>query len=472
MPALLSRTTTTSRAKDKRSIVTTTTPETAKPFNLLSWFAILSLVAIVLTTILSSYVLFRFLSEHLLERDARVSMEFIQSVSRINDPAPYFRGSTTPQDRIQLEEFFHHITRMPDVLRANVYAKNQAIIWSSDHHLIGKRFDDNDELYEALTGRLIFKRNRHGEHDKIEHAYLPSNVSDFVESYVPIWDQTQHEVLGVVEIYKAPSALFQALRHGQWMVIVTSAISALVLYITLFWIVRRSARIITQQHQALAEAEKLTVIGELTSSITHNLRNPMAAIRSSAELGLTEINGPARENIEDIVREVDRLDKWVRELLLISHDHGPSIQPASLPQVIDSALAHFGQRPQKQGVYIDRELSNNIPPVLVNTEALVQVLISVITNALEAMPKGGHLTLRAERVNSKRVALQINDTGQGIDEQRQAALFQPLVSHKSGGLGIGLPLARRILQRYGASLALSSHPDSGTEVCLQLPVTL
>lgn len=457
---------------ERQSIVTTAIPAAAKPFNLLPWFSLLSLVAIAVTTALSGYFLFLFLSQHLLERDARVSMEFIQSASQINDPGPYFGGSYLPQDRVELEQFFRHITQMPDVLRANVYTRDQAIIWSSDEDLVGKRFNDNDELREALTGRLVYQHEQRGEHGKIEHAYLPNEIDDFLESYVPIWDRTQREVIGVVEIYKAPTALFQALRHGQWLVVLVSAISAVVLYALLFWIVLRGARVIVRQQQALVEAEKLAVIGELTSSVTHNLRNPLAAIRSSAELGLTEINNSARENLEDIVSEVDRLDQWVRELLIIARDDADSGQPASLPQAVESALAHFGQRPQKQGVHIELDLSDELPPLQINAEALVQVLISLIANALEAMPqgKGGRLTLQAARADGEQVVIvQIIDTGHGIAEQYQDDLFQPLVSHKPGGLGIGLPLARRILQRYHASLVLSSRPGTGTTVKIKIP---
>lgn len=441
-----------------------------KPFKLLRWFALLSLVAIALTSSLSAYVLFRFLSDHLLERDARVSLEFIQSVAQINDPAAYFHGSDEPNDRAQLEKLFRYITLMPDVLRANVYRQDQTVIWSSDAELIGRRFGDNPDLTQALTGRLAFHRERRGDDHKTEHAVLPAHVEDFLESYVPIWDQQRRRVLGVVEIYKAPTALFRALRQGQWLVVGVSALSGAALYLALFWIVRRATRVMARQQQALSEAEKLTLVGELTSSVTHNLRNPLAAIRSSAELSLEDLRGPDREPIGDIIDEVDRLDRWVRELLVISHDDSTTVRSASLAQVIDAALQQAGPRLAKQGVRVRRQLAEELPPALANPDALIQVLISLINNASEAMPGGGSLSLQAEPAAGRTLLLRISDTGTGIDENRQSDLFQSLVSHKPGGLGIGLPLARRVIQRYGGSLALSSQPRQGTTVTIQLSV--
>ena len=444
----------------------------SRSFNLLRWFSVFSLLAILLIGALSGYMLLRFLGEHLLERDAVVSMEFIQSLSRINDPEPYFRGSENPNDRNQLQEFFKHITLIPDVLRANVYSKNQTIIWSSDEEMIGKRFDDNDELADALKGHLIFEyesRDLSDPVDKIEHAYLPDDVTAFMENYIPIWDQEQQEVVGVIEMYKAPRALFMALYQGKWLVIVISLISGVVLYLLLFWIVQRGSHLIEQQQEALIEAEKLTVVGEMTASITHNLRNPLAAIRSSAELSLTEVEGSAREYLEDIVLEVDRLDQWVRKLLLVAQDEGNGVQATELSEIVNTTLSLFGQRPHKQGINIHIDLAPGLAPVRADPEALRQVLISLLANAFDAMPQGGQLKVRGAALSGAKVALEIIDTGHGISEQGMTEIFQRSGSSKPGGLGIGLPLARRILQRYGGHLTLTSRPNEGTTVNIQLP---
>lgn len=442
-----------------------------QPFNLLRWFSLLSLLTITLISSLSGYVLFRFLNAHLLERDAVVSMEFIQSISQINDPAPYFRGSHYAGDRAQLEEFFRHITLIPNVLRANVYAKDQSIIWSSDQSLIGKRLGANPELRAALHGQLAVKREQteEGEDDKLEHVTLPRDVTDFVESYIPVWDKERREVIGVIEMYKAPVALFDAIGQGKRLLVVISVLGGALLYAILFWIVYRANTLIRQQQHALVEAEKLTLIGEMAAAITHSLRNPLASIRTSAELAQIESHGAVGEYAADIISEVDRLDRWVREVLAQLKDSRDFAQTASVAEAIGASMAYFGGRPEKQGVKISLELPSDLPPVQANLGLLTQVLISLIANALEAMPSGGQLSVRGS-LRRRSVAVRLSDTGSGISAQQLNTVYQPLVSYKAGGLGIGLALARRILARYGGHLELFSREGRGTTAELQLPV--
>lgn len=441
-----------------------------KSFDLLRSFSVLSLIAIALTSSLSGYVLFRFLGAHLLERDAVVSMEFIQRVTQSDDLEPYFRSGKNAGDRQELEKFFNHIKQMPDVVRANVYAKDQSVIWSSDYSLVGKRFTDNDELQKALTGHLVFKHEHRGEFGKIEHVSLPEHVDSFLESYIPIWNRQKREVIGVVEIYKTPVALFRAFNQGRWLVAIISLLSGLILYAILFWIVRRGSLLIQQQQQALLESEKLAVMGEMASAITHNLRNPLAAIRSSAELTLTDNNGVPQEYAKDIITQVDRLDEWIRNLLIFVRNGNTATQTAIIREIVKASLAYFGEQPEKQAIKVTVNLPAELPPVRVNPDFLQQVLTSLIANALEAMPSGGQLNVQAT-LNNHKVTISLTDTGVGIPKQQLKEVLEPLVSFKSGGLGVGLPLAKRILQRYDGNLQISSNEGSGTTVLLQLPAT-
>jgi len=172
-----------------------------KTFNLQRTFSILALSAITVISTISGYVLFRYLSEHLLQRDMIVSAEFIQSVAQINNPEPYFKGSNQISDRFEFEQFFRHITQIPDVLHATVYDTNQTIIWSDNSELIGKRFTDNVELDQALNGNIVFAREKLDKTEKTEHLFLPNHVTEFVENYLPIWNSEKSSVIGVVELY-------------------------------------------------------------------------------------------------------------------------------------------------------------------------------------------------------------------------------------------------------------------------------
>jgi len=189
-----------------------------QPFNLLRSFAISSLVCIALISVLTAWILSAFMSAHLIQRDAVVSMEFIQSVAKINDPRGYFQHRGEAAQKRQFEEFFQHITRLPDILRATVYTTDKTIIWSNDSELVGRRFLDNDELSEALAGKLVYEYNSISDHEKIEHAFLPPDTTQFLENYIPVWDAKRNEVVGVIELYRKPTALFAALKQGRYLV--------------------------------------------------------------------------------------------------------------------------------------------------------------------------------------------------------------------------------------------------------------
>jgi signal transduction histidine kinase len=230
-------------------------------FNLLSLFSISSFVSIFAITSVSALVFFTFLKTNLLKRDISVTSEFIQSIAQIKNPEPYFNGSNLPNDKRTLEEFFLHITLIPDVIRATVYNKNQTIIWSDDNNIIGKTFTDNEELTLALTGTRIFKLEQINEHKKQEHSFLPSDVSSFVESYIPVWGMKGKKVIGVIELYKTPRALFETLDQGKLLVVIVSLFGGSVLYLILFWIVRRgSLTIISQRTELQTQITRLSTL--------------------------------------------------------------------------------------------------------------------------------------------------------------------------------------------------------------------
>ena len=183
-------------------------------WGLLRIFALSAFVSIIGISVVSGYIYFSFLQQNLLQREMVISTEFIQSVSLINNPEAYFDGSTSAEGKREIEEFFDHVIGIPDVFRATVFDDDYKIIWSNDSELVGKTFDDNDELELAYQGVSIFNKGEAGEKEKLEHDFLPADVDEFVESYIPVWDQDHQRVIGVVELYKSPRALFETLRRG------------------------------------------------------------------------------------------------------------------------------------------------------------------------------------------------------------------------------------------------------------------
>ncbi len=281
-----------------------------KPFNILQWFSWLSLLCIVLIGAMLSIVLSRFLTEHMIRRDAAVSKEFLDSIVRTERTWPYFVDREHPEAKVVLGSFFDHVANLPDVLRAHVYAPDRTVIWSTEKSFIGRNLGPNPELEVSFAGALTAEISVVGSGDKPEHVDFPAETigSQIIELYIPISGSAGDSVVGVVELYKRPEALFAAIDEGKRLLWASIIGGGLLLYVTLFWIVRRASHVIREQQERLVESETMVAIGEMASAVAHGIRNPLTSIRSSAELALEEDLGDARESVSDIIDEADRLD--------------------------------------------------------------------------------------------------------------------------------------------------------------------
>ena len=450
--------------------MTVTAPRPRQPFNLQRRFALASLAAISLIALLYGVLLSNFLTQRMMEREATITMEFVQNVLAGDGSIGYLAN---PQDADLHDRFkgsMVHFSLMPEVPRINVYTRDHTVLWSTDQRLIGQRFPANDELDHALQGHPEFESGRISDEQraKAEHVGLAGKSDYFIETYVPIRAKPGGEVVGVFEIYKAPLALTEAIRDGQRQVWLTACLGALVLYVALYWIVRKADRELREQHTRLVKAETMAAVGELASSVAHNIRNPLASIRSSAEVALELGASPSTEQARDIMAAVDRIEGWLRDMASFVHvDAGAAsvIDASALLQdcffAAQPAIDRAGLQAQTTGV--EREV-----PIRADRALLGHVLHSLISNAVEATAPGGRVSGEVQR-DAQHVRLVIRDTGSGIAPEHQQRLFSLFFSTKSRGLGIGLALAHRAVERIGGTIHVVSTVGVGTAFTIELP---
>ncbi|MNZ62862.1 Sensor protein ZraS [compost metagenome] len=373
-------------------------------------------------------------------------------------------------DRMELErmrrELLDHVVNLPDALLINIFAPDRVIVWSTNAELIGRRLVDREELEDAFRSR---NHTAHAhwrvEGGRTEQQFVRSPDGLYFETYIPLLDP-QGNVVSVLEIYKEPSDLIARMNRAYMLLWLAAALGGGLIYIGLFWIVRRASRLLAQQQHQLVENETLVALGEMSSAVAHSLRNPLAAIRTSAELALDLDCAPVRKNIVDIIGQVDRLSKWIRELLLCSSQLNDDQEPVDVVGALREALSAFEPQIAKAGIQLDWTPAP-APRVVSQPVLLGQVLNSVLANAIEAMPKGGRLRVEVEPdVRRRRLTLSIADSGIGMSAQQQALAFKPFYSTKRGGLGVGLSLVKRIMERFGGKVTLSSREQLGTKVRL------
>src|SRR5262249_2850546 len=188
-----------------------------RPFSLLRWFSIFSFAALVIVGIAIALFLTRYLTAHMLMRDAEVSRDFIESILATEKGSDYLASRQPGEATSALDLFVEHLPSLPDMVRANFYGVDRTVIWSSDKRLVGKRFDSNDGLDEPWRGKIMVESGRvAADQRKPEHVGLTTKETEsesdrFVEESLPIRDEGRNQVIAVIELYKVPRELFRSI---------------------------------------------------------------------------------------------------------------------------------------------------------------------------------------------------------------------------------------------------------------------
>jgi two-component system, NtrC family, sensor histidine kinase HydH len=434
-------------------------------------FLLVSFVLIFSTALVLSTTLSRYIVSQMILRDATVAAEFLNSVVQVEKASGYFlNDNAAPADQ-DIEELLIHVGRMPDVFRANVYSQHGLILWSSDVEMIGQSFSDNEELAAAMQGELDPELNVVDRGGKDEHVGFPDGITQFIEYYIPIRATDGQSVVGAVEVYKSPGALIASIQRVRTYAWMGALAAAAVLFGGLAVVVTYASRVLVRQEARTVETERLAVVGEMASAVAHGLRNPLASIRSCAELTLDDdIPEGSREALNDITDQVDRLEGWIRSFLIRSRrDPGSLSEQAQIDQVIARSIDGFQPQLTRRSISVSVTPGLGSPMVLARPAELEQVLNTIISNGIEAMDEGGMLDVAWSNRSDGTLEVRVTDTGPGIPDEMLNKVFEPFQTGKAAGLGVGLALGRRIAERLGGSLDLANGAMRGAVVTLRLP---
>ncbi|MVV49438.1 sensor histidine kinase [Pseudomonas sp. PB120] len=455
-----------------------------QPFNLLRWFSLISMAVIGTVAVALGAVSTRFVITESVQRDALLTSQFIQAIAsaevrHVSIPHVRTMGElldprqdknfpdVDPMARASARgEFLDHIAHLPDVILANIYSPDRMVIWSTNPALMGTTIHADEDLDNAFNFKIPVSASYHDvDKARMEQKFVIPPEYIFIENYIPLFDAEGNNVTAMVEIYKEPADLIDRMERGLVLIWLATAMGGGLIYLGLYWIVRRAAILLAEQQKQLITNETFVALGEMSSAVAHSLRNPLATIRSSAELALEFDSGPAHKNIKDIIGQVDRMSKWVRELLLSLRPLNDEAEPVNLVAALHDSLMAFEHQIAKARVQVVFNPTQT-PMVMSQHVQLTQILNSLLANAVEAMDNGGTLTITLEPVDSHGVCAELKDTGKGMNEEQRTMAFRPFFTTKQGGLGVGLVLVKRIMERFGGSVALDSREGEGTTVRL------
>jgi two-component system NtrC family sensor kinase len=223
----------------------------------------------------------------------------------------------------------------------------------------------------------------------------------------------------------------------------------------------------------LIQAEKMAAVGRLAASIAHEINNPLQAIHNSLHLTLRPTLSEEKKSryLAMAQEEVGRLIDIVRRLLEFYRPSRGRKTITDVNSVIDNVLTLTNKRLQHGRISVKTQLAPDLPLLRVVPDQLAQVFLNIVINAIEAMPHGGLLTIRAARMrDGKSVHITFADNGPGIDEQTKTSIFEPFFTTKHTGTGLGLAISYGIVERHGGQIAVKSKPGAGSSFSVQLPI--
>jgi len=290
----------------------------------------------------------------------------------------------------------------------------------------------------------------------------------------PMWIEA--EPIGVLVVYRSPETdplhTVPFDRNTQrFLSIIADQATIAVLSGRRLETIREDQRQIQQLNELLYRNEKLATLGEVSSKIAHEIRNPLTALGGFARrvLKSPQLAPGDRESMEIIVRETARLERLLNDQLAFVRSARLQLAPTDINPLVREALALLRQQLELHHVTVEVELARDLPSARLDADRVKQVLVNVLMNAMEAAESGGRVRI-ATRAVSDGVEVQVSNTGPPIPAEVAATMFAPFTTTKQEGTGLGMAVVQQILVEHGGSVQVRTQPPWGSVFTIRLPL--
>jgi signal transduction histidine kinase len=232
----------------------------------------------------------------------------------------------------------------------------------------------------------------------------------------------------------------------------------------------------TEDGEFQKKIDRLVSLGELSAYVAHEIRNPLTGIRTTVQFVGSKFkqSDPRREDLEDVIKELDRIEQIITGLLMFARPPAAVPQPCDVHQVLDKTLAMLGLQLEDAQVSLVREDAQDLPLLDADPDLLQQVFLNLCLNAVQAMPEGGELHvatgIRRYRTRRSMVDVSFRDTGVGIPRELMERIFDPFFTTRSMGTGLGLPISVQIVRDAGGVITAKNNSGGGATMRVSLPV--
>ncbi len=465
-----------------------------KPFRLVKVFSFSALTLFLISTIMLSWFIAGHTKKMLLQRSEAYAMVLAENLNhqvfqQFVLPVLVRYGKIGLRNKEQFE-------RLDFIVRNTIHGLNMqsvtifdreegVVSYSTMKQMVGRKGLGGVEYKMALRGksnsRFIVKGS------VFDLLSGERNISFQLKTYIPFrqeerLSQSTGPIMGVFEIVQDLSGDFKALLKLQAVIIGAAVIIMTVLFIVLWLIVARGDRIITQRarerrrlEDKLNQAERLAGLGKMVASVSHEIKNPLGIVRSTAEILGKRLKSiaPGNEHLANIiVDETIRLDSIVSEFLDFARPKETKIQAVQLDELLTKAIGFMGPEFGKYDVKCYQDFDPLLPAVPADVSQLYRAVLNIMVNAVQAMPEGGDLVIRIKLLRGEEdmAVIEISDTGLGMSADIGRQALNPFFTNKSRGTGLGLAIVNNIITAHHGRLEFASSPGKGTTFIIKLPL--
>jgi signal transduction histidine kinase len=335
----------------------------------------------------------------------------------------------------------------------------------TDSTFLGRR-DEDRFLKNSLQSDLVLTRH-----------YQPAQGEEIFEVVKSF--SLGGKTMGLIRIGYSPKEILPVLSQIKKNVAL-SVFFFLVLGISAITLIgvnqNRHLRKMRDMEDRIQLAERLSSLGHLAAGVAHEIRNPLNAIGMGLQRLKREFlpqDEPKKEEyisfMELILKEIRRVNEIIEQFLTLSRPFQLNLTKSPLQDLLRNLITLFQEEASSLGITLQTEIPAELPAIKMDPERLTQALINIMKNGIQAMRPGGTLRIETKLLRDA-VEVMISDSGSGIPADQMEKIFNYYYTTKEKGVGLGLPIAHRIIEAHGGRLKIESRVGSGTKVTITLPV--